>query len=161
MRDCRQYTTHLAAVSLAMLCLLGYLVLRVTMPFPAYTTAHADQPALPGPESEAARPLFQQVSGEVPQATRHQVLEAYGKLPLYFIENQGQLDARVAYYIQGRDKSVFFTPQGVTYALTGPGEQEAAAAPRVHAVSHGGVVPARQATLGRSSRPGSESSVRK
>ena len=30
---------------------------------------------------------------------------------------QGQLDPRVAYYIQGRDKSIYFTPKGVTYGL--------------------------------------------
>ena len=39
---------------------------------------------------------------EVPEAVRQQVMEVYGKLPLYFIENQGQLDPRVAYYIQKR-----------------------------------------------------------
>ena len=114
------------------------------------TRLHAQaKPQQPGPVPEVTRPLFKQVSGEIPEATRQQVLEAYGKLPLYFIENQGQLDARVAYYIQGRDKSVYFTPQGVTFALTAPGEQEAVAAPRVHPVSHVGVVSTRQATLGR------------
>jgi hypothetical protein len=45
----------------------------------------------------------------------------YGKMPLYFVENQGQTDARVAYYAHGQDTSIFFTPQGVTYALTTPG----------------------------------------
>ena len=47
-------------------------------------------------------------------------MEAYGQLPLYFIENQGQLDPQVSYYIQGRDKSIYFTPAGVTFALRGP-----------------------------------------
>ena len=42
------------------------------------------------------------------RAARLRAVEGYGKLPLYFIENQGQLDARVAYYIQGRDKSIYF-----------------------------------------------------
>ena len=37
----------------------------------------------------------------------------------YFIENQGQLDPDVSYYIQGRDKSIYFTPAGVTFALRG------------------------------------------
>ncbi len=41
------------------------------------------------------------------------------KMPLYFIENQGQLDARVGYYLRGHDTSVYFTPQGIIYALTG------------------------------------------
>src|SRR5262245_38544991 len=45
---------------------------------------------------------------------------ALGTLPLSFIENQGQLDDRVAYYIQGRDTAIYFTSKGVAFALTGP-----------------------------------------
>jgi hypothetical protein len=41
-----------------------------------------------------------------------------GQLPLYFVENQGQVDAQVAYYIQGSDKTLYFTSQGVMMALT-------------------------------------------
>ena len=149
MRDFRNYANHLAAPMLAILCLLGYSVLRVAAPVPAYTPAYANQPDQPRPVPEVIRPLFKQVWREVPQATRQQVLEAYEKLPLYFIDNQGQLDARVAYYIQGRDKSVYFTPQGVTVVLTGAGEQEAVAGTDVHPLSQGGVGSVRQATLAR------------
>ncbi len=45
-------------------------------------------------------------------------VERMGQLPLYFIENRGQLDRRVAYYVQGRDNSVYFTRDGITFALT-------------------------------------------
>ena len=38
------------------------------------------------------------------------------ELPLYFVENRGQTDTRVAYYVQGRGKTLFFTAQGVTFA---------------------------------------------
>jgi hypothetical protein len=38
---------------------------------------------------------------------------------VYFIENQGQLDQRVSHYLQGRKKTLYFTPGGVTLALTG------------------------------------------
>ena len=51
--------------------------------------------------------------------SRARITKAFGKLPLYFIENRGQLDSRVAYYVQGRDTGVFFTSRGVTFALTG------------------------------------------
>lgn len=51
--------------------------------------------------------------------TPSRVKEAYGKLPLHFVENRGQLDRAVAYYVQGRGQAVYFTPQGVTFALTG------------------------------------------
>jgi len=44
----------------------------------------------------------------------------FGKLPVYFVENRGQMDDRVAYYIQGSDKTIYFTPEGVTFALTVP-----------------------------------------
>jgi hypothetical protein len=54
-------------------------------------------------------------------ATRARIQAAFGKLPLYFVENRGQLDDRVAYYVPGRDASVYFSPQGVTCALTGGG----------------------------------------
>jgi len=43
-----------------------------------------------------------------------------GKLPLYFIENRGQVDERVAYYVQGRDTSLYFTSLGVTFVLSKP-----------------------------------------
>jgi hypothetical protein len=37
---------------------------------------------------------------------------------LYFIENRGQLDQQVGYYLQGRDKTLYFTPTGLTLVLT-------------------------------------------
>lgn len=42
---------------------------------------------------------------------------AIGGLPLYFVENAGQVDGQVAYYLRGRDRTVYFTPQGLTLAL--------------------------------------------
>ncbi len=45
---------------------------------------------------------------------------AFGQVPLSFVENAGQLDARVAYYVTGQDKTVFFTPQGLTFVLAQP-----------------------------------------
>jgi hypothetical protein len=44
--------------------------------------------------------------------------EAFGKLPLYFLENQGQLDPRVSFYVPGREQTLYFTPQGISFALT-------------------------------------------
>jgi hypothetical protein len=44
----------------------------------------------------------------------------FGRVPLYFIPNEGQIDGQVAFYIQGRDKSVYFTPGGVTLSLSQP-----------------------------------------
>jgi len=48
-----------------------------------------------------------------------EIQKTFDQLPLYFIENQGQVDAAVAYYIQGSDKTLYFTPQGVTFVIAG------------------------------------------
>ena len=53
-------------------------------------------------------------------AAQAQVEPDYGQLPLYFVENQGQMDEHVAYYLQGSDKTIYFAPDGVTFALTAP-----------------------------------------
>ena len=42
-----------------------------------------------------------------------------GKLPIYFIENRGVYPDEVKYYIPGADKTLFFTPGGVTFRLKG------------------------------------------
>jgi hypothetical protein len=33
------------------------------------------------------------------------------------------VDGRIAYYVQGRDTTVYFTPEGLTIAITGPSAQ--------------------------------------
>lgn len=38
----------------------------------------------------------------------------FGRLPLYFIENRGQVDAPVSYYAHGEDTSLYFTSRGLT-----------------------------------------------
>ena len=79
---------------------------------------------------------------QIPAANKPQVVETFGKLPLYFIENQGQLDPRVAYYIQGGDKSIYFTGRGVTFALTaaltGAGDGKTSSEALVHPASYRG-----------------------
>ena len=46
---------------------------------------------------------------------------ALTSMPLYFIENQGQAHNQVSLYLQGRDNSVYFTSQGLTFVLTQAG----------------------------------------
>ena len=58
-------------------------------------------------------------SSQVDAATKAKVQRDFGKMPLYFIENRGQLDKRVSYYVQGKNISVYFTPEGLTYVLNG------------------------------------------
>jgi hypothetical protein len=47
----------------------------------------------------------------------------FGKTPLYFIPNQGQMDDRIAFYIQGKDKNLYFSPEGMTLSLNYPQEK--------------------------------------
>ncbi len=64
---------------------------------------------------------------------------------MYFIENRGQADPRVSYYVQGADTSVYFTRAGITYALTSPAKSEAGTAPAfTREAAHRPPVPARE-----------------
>ena len=60
------------------------------------------------------------VSGtpEPGEAVRTSVQESYGKLPLYFIQNDGQVDERVQYYEKGSGQGMFFTKKGIYLSLT-------------------------------------------
>lgn len=51
------------------------------------------------------------------EATRRRVLETYGKLPLSFIQNNGQMDKRVRYYEKGAGHAMYFTQRGVYLSL--------------------------------------------
>ena len=55
--------------------------------------------------------------------THIKVDQNYGKMPLYFIPNKGQMNKQVAFYIQGKDKTLYFTPEGVTYSLNATDSQ--------------------------------------
>ncbi|MDI6703393.1 MAG: SBBP repeat-containing protein [bacterium] len=54
---------------------------------------------------------------DVDEATRQKVLEAYGKLPLYFIENTGQLDSQVKYYTKTASQTIYFTDDKIVFDL--------------------------------------------
>src|SRR5215470_2391200 len=45
------------------------------------------------------------------------IKSAFDKLPLYFIESPQGEDRQAGYYVQGKDKSLFFTSQGISVAL--------------------------------------------
>lgn len=63
-------------------------------------------------------PSFSTVQLIMPdKAPRRKVIESYGKLPLCFIENKGQIDKRVSYYLKGRQGAIYFTKEGMVYDL--------------------------------------------
>ena len=51
-------------------------------------------------------------------------LKAYGNLPLYFIENKGQLDAKVRFYVKTSGQTLYFTDEGIVFDLL-RGEKQA------------------------------------
>ena len=91
--------------------LLLALVLFGISPFTSGASAPLVPPVAPPPSSPVAG------SPVTDKETRARVAESFGKLPLYFVENRGQLDKRVGYYVQGSDKTIYFTNHGLTFVL--------------------------------------------
>src|SRR3989441_930914 len=55
---------------------------------------------------------------ETPQASKPQVLAAYGKLPLSFEANQGQTEPQVKFLSRGSGYTLFLTPTEAVLTLT-------------------------------------------
>ena len=95
-----------------------FVVLAVS--FILFTTGTADKPLATGPQSfgrAATIPILPSQAVNVPTVAKPAAIRDFGKVPVYFIPNAGQMDGPVDFYIQGKDKTVYFTPEGVTFAL--------------------------------------------
>jgi hypothetical protein len=66
--------------------------------------------------SAAAAPLSSEPTA-APQMSEREALDAYGKLPLSFVPNEGQTDKAVRYYAQGAGYGFFFTHKGATLSF--------------------------------------------
>src|SRR5215208_1000263 len=55
--------------------------------------------------------------GIAPKMSKQEALDAYGKLPLSFIPNDGQTEEAVRYYAQGAGYGFFFTKEGAMLSL--------------------------------------------
>ncbi|MEN3332353.1 MAG: hypothetical protein V7641_1718 [Blastocatellia bacterium] len=64
-------------------------------------------------EEKAARLTNREVTANA----KASLAATFGNLPVSFIENRGQLDRRVAYYVEGSETAAYFTSTGVTFAL--------------------------------------------
>jgi hypothetical protein len=51
------------------------------------------------------------------------VLDAHAKLPLAFVPNRGQTDARVRYYARGSRYAFYFTRTGLALSFVNPSER--------------------------------------
>jgi hypothetical protein len=77
-------------------------------------------------------PLFPRNTSDVPTAPALgsvKVDQDFGQMPLYFIPNKEQVAAQVDYYVQGIDKTIYFTSEGLTYVLNGRGAGDRKAGP--------------------------------
>ncbi len=59
-------------------------------------------------------------------AAEQGILEAYGELPLLFIENQGQLDEAVRFYVKASGQTLYLTGKGIVFDLVRSEKAEAA-----------------------------------
>jgi hypothetical protein len=64
--------------------------------------------SFPLPVAHSARP---------DDPARLKALESYGKLPLSFVENKGQVDKKVSFYLKGSQGTIYFTKEAIIYDL--------------------------------------------
>ncbi len=55
----------------------------------------------------------------VDEAAKLKIQENYGKIPLYFVRNDGQMNGQVRFYEKGSGRSTFFTDRGIYLSLSG------------------------------------------
>ncbi len=84
------------------------LLLAFLLPFYAGVTTSEARHSFPNLPS----PLAGGQGGGIPEA-KVQIQETYGKLPLYFIRNDGQVDEKVKFYEKGSGHATYFTKEGV------------------------------------------------
>ena len=58
-------------------------------------------------------------------ATKNSIAAALSQLPILFIQNQGQLDKAVEYYVKAPAQTLYFTKEGITFDVTRHNQVEA------------------------------------
>ncbi len=80
-----------------------------------------------GSQKTVAEQPARHASVEIPEATKQQVVVAYGKLPLSFEPNQGQTDSRVKFLSRGSGYTLFLTSTEAVLTLRSPRAKPSAA----------------------------------
>src|SRR2546430_15244811 len=70
------------------------------------------------PKSRAASNAYNSTIKEADRKTKQRASEDYGKLPLSFVENKGQTDARVKFMSGGGGYNLFLTSDEAVLVLT-------------------------------------------
>ena len=89
--------------------------------------SQAKQPSTPAAAAPDQTPAAPPAGNDSPKKLA--VTADYGRLPLYFIANQGQVDKRVQYYVKGSGQTTFFTRDGVVLVLARPNPDMATTKP--------------------------------
>jgi hypothetical protein len=63
------------------------------------------------------------IQSRIPSSSQHlRAVSDFGKMPLYFVPNEGRLDERVSFTVTGKDRAIYFTSEGLTFVLSGTGD---------------------------------------
>src|ERR671911_1997962 len=94
----------------------------------AFATLIAASKAPNADHHSSAGSTHDQSRAAAPQMSEKEALDAYGKLPLSFVPNEGQTDKAVRYYAQGAGYGFYFTQKGATLSFAeGKGRGQALA----------------------------------
>src|SRR5918993_3662014 len=104
----------LVVMAVALLALVAFATL-----IPASQAPSSEHSSAASTDSQSGAAGAAPVSeSAAPQMSEEEALDAYGKLPLSFVPNQGQTDEEaVRYYAQGAGYGFFFTPKGATLSF--------------------------------------------
>ncbi|RJR44697.1 MAG: hypothetical protein C4567_04220 [Deltaproteobacteria bacterium] len=98
-------------------CLGVLTVLLATVSVPGSTSEKAANQSEPASMVVRDLPQPEKPGPSAAKPQKRGLVADYGKLPLPFIENRGQLAEEVKYYTRGRGKAVFFTPEEIVFSL--------------------------------------------
>ena len=77
----------------------------------------------PSDTTNSHNPLPIAESSDVPKETEQRVIQAYGKLPLHFEPNQGQIAEEAKFMARGNGYTLFLTANEMVLSLIKPAEE--------------------------------------
>ena len=114
---CRRVFKYLAAAPAVAL-------LTVILPLAGISQATSNVTPTGGMTAiRSEQPATVLTNGKIPAAQidvsqKNMLQKSYGKLPLYFMRNDGQVDGKVRFYERGSGHATYFTKEGVSLSLS-------------------------------------------